>query len=1779
MVGGSFASMYVAALFFLLLTVACTGGGEPATPTATSPVDETASPALTLVPPPTRTPSPTPTPTAVAPNPLEEMSAAQIYEKVSPSVAFVKTSTGTGTGFLIEGGYVVTNDHVVWPWEEARVVFPDGPEIVAPVAAWDPMSDVALLGPVEAPVPPLELGDGEDLPIGSEVFLLGYPGESELSPTPTILSGILSHFRQWDSLGMTYLQTDVAVAGGQSGGPLLNSKGEVIGITTFRFTEANYALAASVSDLEPVLQQLIQGRDPSGVSNRSLWKGRPGKEFDGGLRNPWDSKLFLFDLTAGDSVEIEIACEKQVRFNVTDLGGNVLLDVDNGFGGMEQGSAVALMDGHHFLTVHTPAHSSACFELSADVPMVPFSDPDDGRRLKLPETIAGNIDYPGDRDWYSILLEEGELVRISADSLNMDTILHVDFPGSSVNQVLQDDDSGGGLFDTNSELVYRAPATGEYLVVVEGYSGWDVWNRGGYFLSVDRAPPGTEAATVPPDREEVDSPFGKMMIFESQLSDFSVQVPAGWVEASIDEDNPDLTFSATNVGAKEKEIGFVGILEFDLAESDERQTLGELADSLVDGFSEKGIATRREKISTLSGDPGVVLEFRQELEPDQFTSVWMMAAIQEERYAFVLFYIFPEGESQSRGALIEYSFSTVDSSGEGKWYKGRWLHVNVVSMERLQELRYSTIDPNNVVRRWSLFPSGPGNELLLVRLKVENHTVDRISVDTDGTAAELRNMTGTAYLPVSISETVWQDFHGEAEALVRVARGQCFDGMRALIEPGTTVRWRSEDDTAQILAFEDDSITIGPNGSVELAPGKAVSHAFHQPGTYQYFCGYPNGVEWPAEVRVMPPADRSDEAVRSVLFLESSFELLKGFGLDGYMVFDVPSETEFSSLRWLAGDSVTIPELPRALDFPEMGKAAGPADREILAALYSATDGRNWQNNNGWMSDRPVGEWYGVVTNASGRVAGLHLSDNRLSGEIPSELGSLTGLTVLFLNGNDLTGNIPPELGDLAGLEILHLQFNNFTGEIPPELSGLANLRELDLGVNGLDGEIPPELGTLGNLTSLWLGWNDLSGEIPAELGGLSKLTRLWVNNNRLEGCIPDSLADQLDDQSNTGDLRNCGHMPSGTSGREDAGDSRAATLPDADLLAYAARHAGGPGAVYVGDLNQLAGPAPSRQLGYPDGNVPLESLERHLWIYESPFYQELLEKAKLTDPTPMTYDGEAITIQHVCINRALLPCVLLETYLAPNLRGRTNGKVEIITTSFPELGLAGPDTLSLIADGTLDSVTVYGGYVGGDIPGIEIQNLWGVYTSREQEFEATQAIIGDIEDLVLAETGGVVMNHSWYAGFDQLLFCREKIDTLDDFEDKRIRSNSTVLSDWLYGMGATPRFVAFAEVYEQLDRGTLDCGMTGADQAYGQRWYEDTDYIIGPLFSFPSANNVINAGKWASIPDDLRQIILEEGAKSELEALRLASIQNETGLSNNQDAGLEFVPFSAEMRRRSFEAGTDHVIPRWLRRLGYPREGQDIVDLFNRKAGPVAGLRIESDGSVVRVSPQDFHERVSGVEEREPTAPPVSQSLLEQVAGQAEESLVEITAYNPVNDYEGKATGYIFATDGPMAFVVTYAPFIEFEGEFADRIEARVKRAGAYKATLVGYDYDRLVAVMSICCDDGFTALEQEASGNPRTGTQAVAVGYSIRRGRSPADCVVLPCTIAMSARIQSLEPDWRGMFYHDANLSSGYFGGPLVSTEGRVLGVNVGISAYGFFHTVSNTALNELLSEWTGE
>ena len=120
------------------------------------------------------------------------------------------------------------------------------------------------------------------------------------------------------------------------------------------------------------------------------------------------------------------------------------------------------------------------------------------------------------------------------------------------------------------------------------------------------------------------------------------------------------------------------------------------------------------------------------------------------------------------------------------------------------------------------------------------------------------------------------------------------------------------------------------------------------------------------------------------------------------------------------------------------------SDGAALTALFDTTGGESWQNSDGWLYTEDLGQWHGVTTDAGGRVTELNLRDNRLSGALPPELGSLTNLEELNLSGTGLSGAIPPELGNLTGLQKLHLlETRTFSGCIPSSLRGIEYIGDL----------------------------------------------------------------------------------------------------------------------------------------------------------------------------------------------------------------------------------------------------------------------------------------------------------------------------------------------------------------------------------------------------------------------------------------------------------------------------------------------------------------------------------------------------------------------------------------------------------------------------------------------------------------------------------------------------------------------------------------------------------------
>ncbi|MGA2959154.1 MAG: trypsin-like peptidase domain-containing protein [Thermodesulfobacteriota bacterium] len=208
-------------------------------------------------------------------NPNCTDSISELFKRVSPSVVFIsavsidpfkvinRVKTVIGSGFMISrDGLVLTNSHVVFGRHVIIVTLDDGNKAVAKVLGADPIFDLAVL---QIPTPPeghpaANLGDSDTVQIGEEVLAIGNPMGLEQTLTRGVVSGV-NRILPESTMSMTLplIQTDAAINLGNSGGPLVNRCGEVIGINSSILMDAqNVGFAVPINIAKQVIPQLMQ---------------------------------------------------------------------------------------------------------------------------------------------------------------------------------------------------------------------------------------------------------------------------------------------------------------------------------------------------------------------------------------------------------------------------------------------------------------------------------------------------------------------------------------------------------------------------------------------------------------------------------------------------------------------------------------------------------------------------------------------------------------------------------------------------------------------------------------------------------------------------------------------------------------------------------------------------------------------------------------------------------------------------------------------------------------------------------------------------------------------------------------------------------------------------------------------------------------------------------------------------------------------------------------------------------------------------------------------------------------------------------------------------------------------------------------------------------------------------------------------------------------------------------------------------------------------------------
>lgn len=298
-----------------------------------------------------------------------ELTLQEIYKKVIPSVVSITAqSTGgksTGTGIIMsDDGYIITNYHVLANAQAVSVLLTSGEEYPAALVGGDETSDLVVLKIEAKNLIPAEFGSSDNAEVGDSVVAIGDPLGIELRGTMTdgIICGIKRDVRV-DDRTMTLMQTNAALNSGNSGGPLVNMSGQVIGINTMKIASSyttnveGIGFAIPISTAKPIVDELVEkgyvsGRPAFGISVEILdsrvvlFYDLPGRLYITQVMensDAWEKGIRSGDIiTAVDGVSVSTMDEYNTVKNEFSAGDTVTLTVYHK--GVELDVAVKLMD-------------------------------------------------------------------------------------------------------------------------------------------------------------------------------------------------------------------------------------------------------------------------------------------------------------------------------------------------------------------------------------------------------------------------------------------------------------------------------------------------------------------------------------------------------------------------------------------------------------------------------------------------------------------------------------------------------------------------------------------------------------------------------------------------------------------------------------------------------------------------------------------------------------------------------------------------------------------------------------------------------------------------------------------------------------------------------------------------------------------------------------------------------------------------------------------------------------------------------------------------------------------------------------------------------------------------------------------------------------------------------------------------------------------------------------------------------------------------------------------
>jgi TRAP-type C4-dicarboxylate transport system substrate-binding protein len=289
-----------------------------------------------------------------------------------------------------------------------------------------------------------------------------------------------------------------------------------------------------------------------------------------------------------------------------------------------------------------------------------------------------------------------------------------------------------------------------------------------------------------------------------------------------------------------------------------------------------------------------------------------------------------------------------------------------------------------------------------------------------------------------------------------------------------------------------------------------------------------------------------------------------------------------------------------------------------------------------------------------------------------------------------------------------------------------------------------------------------------------------------------------------------------------------------------------------------------------------------------------------------------------------------------------TGGRFKISMTSLGQVKLKGPAVLRQMGVGVFDVVHTVADYVVADSPALAGLDLPALAPDIEKARKVTEAYKPVLAEYLKKDFNAHLLSVAPYPA--QVLFCREEITGLSDLKGKKIRASGWTTSEFVTALDATGVTISFGEVPQSLQRGVVDCAITGSLSGFMAGWGDVADYVYPlPMGGWDHVIGSMRLDTWESLSQEdrttIENLILE---KLEKPAWKVTETETQQGLDcltggecpHGEAADLKSVPISPGDLTKAREILINDVLPAWSAKVD-----KTVVKKWNETVGEVVGL------------------------------------------------------------------------------------------------------------------------------------------------------------------------------------------------------------------------------------------------